>query len=95
MIFGMVVGTVVAGRRSDRIYGPKFLLVEACSGRGERKGDYLVALDTMGAGEGEMVILSQGSSTRQTEISKDQPVDAMVVGIVDLVDEHGSIVFRK
>jgi len=49
----------------------------------------------MGAGSGEMVIISQGSSARQTEISDKKPVDAIVAGIVDLIDEQGEIVYRK
>ena len=95
MILAMVAGTVVSSQRSDEIRGAKYLLVEACSGRGAGTGDYHIALDCLGAGEGELVIFSQGSSARQTEISKNQPVDAIVAGIVDLVDEHGSVVFRK
>ena len=95
MIFGLVAGTVVATNRSDEIKGAKYLLVETCSSDAKRKGSYLVALDNMGAGTGEMVLLSQGSSTRQTSVSKNKPVDALVIGIVDLVETGGRIVFRK
>ncbi len=95
MIFGTIAGTVVSTKRSDHIRGAKYLLIETCTCRGKGKGTYLVVLDTLGAGEGELVILSQGSSARQTEISKNKPVDAIVVGIVDVVDEQGKVVFRK
>ncbi len=95
MIFGKVVGTVVATQRSDRIKGAKYLLVERCSARCEPKGDYHVALDALDAGVGEMVLIAQGSSARQTEISYQKPIDAIVTGIVDLVDERGEVVFRK
>ena len=72
-----------------------FLLVEQCSTRGEPKGDYVVALDAMGAGIGEMVLVSQGPSARQASISDKKPIDALVCAVVDMVDERGTVVFRK
>ena len=95
MIFAEVVGTVVATRREDGISGAKYLLVEECSFRGEPRGRYHVALDVVDAGVGEMVMIAQGSSCRQTEVSDRKPVDALICGIVDLVDEQGRIVYRK
>lgn len=95
MIFGQVTGTVVATRREDGIRGAKYLLVEECSCRGEGRGRYHVALDVVDAGVGEMVMIAQGSSCRQTETSDRKPVDALICGIVDLVDEQGRIVYRK
>jgi len=95
MIFAEVVGTVVATRRVDAISGAKYLLVEQCSHRGEPRGRYNVALDVVDAGVGELVMISQGSSCRQTEVSDRKPVDALICGIVDLVDEQGEVVFRK
>ena len=95
MIFAQVVGTVVATRREDGISGAKYLLVQQCSHRGEARGRYHVALDVVDAGVGEMVMIAQGSSCRQTDLSDRKPVDALVCGIVDLVDEQGQIVYRK
>jgi microcompartment protein CcmK/EutM len=95
MIFAQVVGTVVATRREDGIRGARYLLVEECSCRGESRGRYHVALDVVAAGEGELVMIAQGSSCRQTSISDRKPVDALICGIVDLVDEQGQIVYRK
>ena len=95
MIFAEVVGTVVATHRADRISGPRYLLVEQCSHRGEPRGRYHVALDVVDAGVGELVMISQGSSCRQTEMSDSKPVDALICGIVDLVDERGRVAFRK
>ncbi len=95
MLFARVVGTVVATRRADDIRGAKFLLVEACSPSGEPRGDYHVVLDTLQAGVGEMVLVAQGSSARQTETTYQKPVDAVVAGIVDLVDQRGRLVYRK
>ena len=95
MIFAQVAGTVVATRRADDIRGAKYLLVEECSCRGEARGRYHVALDVVDAGVGEMVMIAQGSSCRQTSLSDRKPVDALICGIVDLVDEQGQIVYRK
>jgi microcompartment protein CcmK/EutM len=55
----------------------------------------LVAVDLVGAGVEEIVIISQGSSARQTEITHQKPVDCVIVGIVDMVEEHNKIVFKK
>ena len=95
MILGKVAGTVVSSVKSDSIQGAKYLLVEKCNRQGKGKKEFLVALDIMAAGFGEVVLLSQGSSCRQTEITKMKPIDALVVGIVDLIDERGKVVFRK
>jgi len=95
MTFARVAGTVVATRRSDGIPGAKFLLVELCDQRGRGRRDYLVALDGIGAGTGELVMVTQGPSARQMQFSDKKPVDALISGIVDLVDENGEVVFRK
>ncbi len=95
MIFGQIVGTVVGTARSDGISGARFLLVRECSYRGRMKDSYLVALDSVSAGPGEMVLVSQGSSARQTETTYQKPIDALIVGIVDSVTERGEVVYRK
>jgi len=97
MIFGRVAGSVVATRRSDRVEGPKFLLVELTDCRGGSPGsrDFLVAVDGVGAGVGELVMVTQGPSARQTTRTDRQPVDALICGIIDLVEERGAVAFRK
>ena len=95
MIFAQVVGTVVSTRRSDNLEGVKYLLVQTCNHRGEAGGNSLVAMDLVGAGTGELVIIAQGSSARQTKMTFEKPIDAVIAGIVDLVEEEGDAVFRK
>jgi microcompartment protein CcmK/EutM len=95
MILGMVVGTVVSHRRADQIDAPRYLLVDQSDQRGQKKNDILVALDMVGAGYGEMVMLSQGSAARQTTLTDNRPMDAVIVGIVDLIDEQGNMVYQK
>ncbi len=95
MIFGKIVGTVVSTQIDEGIKGKKCLLAQNCNYKGEVDDNYLVAVDLVGAGVEEIVIISQGSSARQTEITHQKPVDCVIVGIVDLVEEHNKIVFKK
>ena len=95
MILGMVVGTVVAERRADQVDAPRYLLIEQCDQQGIRNSDFLVALDLIGANYEEIVIIGQGSAARQTKITFDRPFDAVIIGIVDLIDEKGKVVYKK
>ena len=95
MILGRVTGTVVSTRRNDSMPQVRYLLVESCSTEGALLGDSLVAVDPLGAGPAEIVLVSQGSSARQTSDTDKKPVDAVVVGIVDLVETRGKVVYRK
>ena len=95
MILGTVVGTVVADRRADGIDAARYLLVEQCDQQGTRKHDFLVALDMLGARYEEVVLLCQGSPCRQTRMTDNRPIDALIVGIVDLIDEQGTVVYKK
>jgi len=95
MIFAKIVGTVVSTQIDEGIKGKKCLLAQTCNHKGEVNGNYLVAVDLVGAGVEEIVIISQGSSARQTEITHQKPVDCVIVGIVDMVEEYSKIVFKK
>ncbi len=95
MIFAKIVGTVVSTQIDEGIRGRKCLLAQTCNHKGEVGGNYLVAIDLVGAGTEEVVIISQGSSARQTEITHQKPIDCVIVGIVDMVEEHHKIVFKK
>jgi microcompartment protein CcmK/EutM len=95
MILGVVVGTVVCTKRADNISGAKYLLVEKCDQHAQRKGEFHVVLDHVGAGRDEIVLVTHGSPNRQTERTFDKPVDASIVAIVDLIDENGTVSYRK
>lgn len=96
MTLGRVAGTVVSTNKEPRIEGIKFLLVEKV-GYSDMKGtgDYLVAMDAVGAGTGEMVLVVSGSSSRLTDTTKDRPSDATITAIVDDVELDGETVYRK
>lgn len=95
MILGKVKGTVISTEKNINIPGAGFLLIEKCNTKGETKGDFLVALDLIGAGNNEMVMISQSTSARETPVTKDKPIDAVIVGIIDLIDEYDNVVYRK
>ena len=86
MIIGRVIGTVVATRKDDRLHGSKLLLVRPITLKGEDENNYLVAVDTVGAGFRERVLVVSGSSARLAEGMKDRPVDAAIIGIIDTVE---------
>lgn len=95
MILGKVVGTVVSSTTRIDVRGAVFLLIERCNQSGEVRNDYVVALDMVGAGKDEMVMVSEGSTARETPLTVGRPLDAIVVGIVDSIDENEQLVYRK
>jgi ethanolamine utilization protein EutN len=88
MLLARIVGTVVATRKDARLVSNKLLLARPVDPRDRTRleGGYLVAVDTVDAGVGETVLIVSGSSARMASGMKDCPVDAVVVGIVDVVD---------
>ena len=76
MQFARVIGNVVCTRKDDKLTGTKLLMVQPVSVEGEPKGNQLVAIDAVGAGEGELVLIVSGSSARQTKRTEGNPVDA-------------------
>ncbi|MGF7146248.1 ethanolamine utilization protein EutN [Anaerotaenia torta] len=90
MIVGKVVGTVVATRKNENLVGCKFLIVEPFPSMGasqEPGKSRFVAVDHVGAGVGEVVIVAKGSAARIGTNRVDSPIDAAIVGIVDNVTE--------
>ena len=95
MRLGNVVGMVVSTVKDDGLSGLKLLLVEDCDVYGRGKGSHYVAVDAVGAGRGELVLTAAGSSARQTALTKDRPVDAVVMAIVETVEADGEVTYRK
>ena len=93
MTLGRVVGTVVATRKEGRLSGFKLQVVEVHDL--EPTGTFTVAVDAVGAGPGEIVLTAAGSSARLTELTRDTPVDAVIMAIVDSVETDGSIRYDK
>ena len=95
MILAQVQGTVVSTRKDAGLLGLKLLLVREVDAQFQPTGNQLVAVDAVGAGTGELVLVASGSSARLTEVSKDKPVDAVISGIVDSVAVNGADVYHK
>ena len=95
MHLGRVVGTLVASRKEPLMEGMKLLIVRQLDADNAETGGYVVAVDAVGAGEGEIVLYASGSSARQTEITRDRPVDAVVMAIVDSWDVGGEDRYHK
>lgn len=95
MILGKVVGTVVSSTKNDGLSGARYLLVDKCNQQGVKKDNYLVALDLVGAGNDELVMVSEGSSARETDATINKPLDAVIVGIVDSIEENEKVVYKK
>jgi microcompartment protein CcmK/EutM len=96
MFLARVVGTVVSTRKSEKLTGVKLLVVDPVDFVQQKgEGKPLVAIDSVGAGEGEIVLVVQGSSARLTETTKDTPVDATIMGIVDYIELEGRRTFAK
>jgi microcompartment protein CcmK/EutM len=95
LIFARVTGNVVCTQKDEKLVGCKLLLVQPVDLAGVPKGNPIVAVDSVGAGEKELVLLVQGSSARQTSRTQGNPVDAVIFAIVDTVEQGGKVVFKK
>ncbi len=101
MFLAKVTGSVVATQKIASMAGHKLLTVEPLRVDPEHRdrlvntGRTFVAVDTVGAGQGEMVLIVQGSSARMTPETEKLPVDAAIIGIVDTVNVENKTIFRS
>ena len=94
MFIAKVIGNVIATQKNAKFLGMKLLLIQPYISRDDKlqiSGSSVVAVDSVGAGIGECVLFTQGSSARLTLATKDAPVDAVIVGIVDSVEVEGKV----
>jgi microcompartment protein CcmK/EutM len=96
MVLARVAGTVVSTRKELKIEGIRFLLLEKIDAKSvQGTGEYLVAMDSVGANVGEIVFYVAGSSSRMTSVTQGRPSDATITAIVDAIDVHGTYVYHK
>ena len=95
MLIAKVMGTAVASAKHAALNSTKILIICPASPAGDISGDPFLAVDLAGAGPGELVIVSQGSSARMATDYKNSPVDAAIVGILDSLQYDDKITFRK
>lgn len=95
MLIARVIGTTVATIKDEKLQGRKLLIVRQTDERGAASGKPFVAIDTVDAGIGDLVLTASGSSARQTTITKDTPVDAVIMAIIDSLEVEGETTFVK
>lgn len=86
MLLGRVIGEVWATVKDERLEGRKFLIVQQVDLAYKPLPNFVVAVDALETGPGEIVLVAQGSSARQTAHTKDRPVDAVIMAIVDRIE---------
>lgn len=86
MIIAKVMGSVISTRKNEKLIGSKFMIVEPVNG-----SDSMVAVDDIGAGIGEYVLVATGSAARVGCGAETSPIDAAIVGIID----DGKSIFEK
>jgi ethanolamine utilization protein EutN len=101
MFVAQVTGSIVATQKTAAMTGHKMLVVEPyrldekTRDRLVPTGRTFVAVDTLGAGEGQFVLVTQGSSARLTPETKSLPIDAVIIGLVDTVRIEGKEIFNR
>lgn len=95
MLIARVVGSAVSSAKDERLTGRKLLIVRPTSPSDQDTGEAFVAVDTVGAGTGELVLVVRGSAARQTAATEATPTDAAIVGVLDSLEVEGEVTFRK
>ena len=95
MLIGKVVGSVVATQKDEKLLNLKLLVVQVHDHLAEPRDQYVVAVDAVQAGLGDMVLFATGSSARQTVLTDARPCDAVIMAVVDSWDLGGENVYEK
>jgi ethanolamine utilization protein EutN/carbon dioxide concentrating mechanism protein CcmL len=95
MLIGRVVGSVVATQKDEKLEQTKLLVLQIHDQKNKPKEQYVVAVDSVGAGPDDMVLYAAGSSARQTTLTEGRPCDAVIMAVVDSWDLGGDNVYEK
>ena len=95
MRIARVIGTTISTIKDGKVRGSKLLVLRQTDQTGEFVGKPFVAVDLVDSGVGELVLTGHGSSARQTYQTKDCPVDAVIIAVIDHLEVDGEVVFRK
>ncbi len=95
MLIARVIGTTIATIKDPTLEGRKLLILRQTEVDGEPFGKPYVAVDTLDAGIGDLVLTAHGSSGRMTEITKNRPVDAVIMAVIDHLQIDGQVSFRN
>jgi carbon dioxide concentrating mechanism protein CcmL len=95
MRIALVIGSTVSTMKDESIRGRKLLIVRDADTEGKPKSEPYIAVDTVSAGTGDLVIVTDGSSARYTNQTTNAPVDAVIVGVIDSLELSGKVSYRK
>ena len=95
MLIGNVVGSVVATLKDEKLASTKLLVVQVHDHENKPRDQYVIAVDSVGAGPEDMILYATGSSARQTTLTDGRPCDAVVMAVVDSWDLGGDNVYEK
>jgi microcompartment protein CcmK/EutM len=95
MVIGMVVGSVVASQKTESMESLPLRIVRRVTPEGQLTDTYMVAVDAVGAANGEYVLAASGSTARQTTLTDAKPVDAIIMAIVDTWQINGDVLYEK
>ncbi len=95
MQIARVIGSTVSTIKDEKLTGRKLLIVREADESGNPVGKPYVAVDTVDAGTGDLVLVAAGSSARQTSLTRESPVDAVIMAVIDSLEVNGTVTFRK
>jgi microcompartment protein CcmK/EutM len=95
MLIARVIGSTISTIKDENLVGRKLLVLRQTDEFGNPSGKPFVAVDSVDAGIGDLVLTAAGSSARQTSQTKDRPVDAVIMAVIDSLDVMGEVTFRK
>jgi microcompartment protein CcmK/EutM len=95
MLIARVIGTTVSTIKDETLVGRKLLILRPADIDGVPYGKPYVAVDTLDAGVGDLVLTAHGSSGRQTELTKNRPVDAVIMAVIDHLETNHEVTYRK
>jgi len=94
MLIAKVIGTTVSTIKDEKLTGRKLLILRQTDETGAPSGKPYVAVDTLDAGIGDLVLTAHGSSGRQTSQTQNSPVDAVIMAVIDHLEVGGQVVYR-
>ena len=95
MLIAKVIGTTISTIKDDKLTGRKLLILRQTDETGTPSGKPYVAVDTLDAGIGDLVLTAHGSGGRQTDLTRNSPVDAVIMAVIDHLEVGGKVVYRK
>lgn len=95
MLIAKIIGTTVSTIKDEKLTGRKLLILRQADETGAPFGKPYVAVDTLDAGIGDLVLTAHGSSGRQTSLTSNSPVDAVIMAVIDHLEVGGRVVYRK